>query len=100
MRTMHSNFITAWRHFSSWVVVTVTGAAAYWLQLPLAQQREVLDLFPQIKWLAPLLAIVLFFFAKSIVQYKPEELEALAKAEAEAESKAANDDKATVTPEP
>lgn len=68
MKTFKSNLAALWKHLSTHVALIASCAAAYWLQMSPDEQREVLALFPALKWLGPLIAFVAFVLAKGVPQ--------------------------------
>jgi hypothetical protein len=59
--------------YTTWVVLIVSALAAYWLQLPAAEQAALIEAYPWLKHVAPLAAVVSFLVARVIPQGpKPE----------------------------
>jgi hypothetical protein len=54
--------------YSTWVVGVITAAAAYWLQLPVEQQQELLTAYPWLKQMAPAAGFISFLVARGIKQ--------------------------------
>lgn len=54
--------------YSTWVVGVITAAAAYWLQLPVEQQQELLTAYPWLKQFAPAAGFVAFLVARGVKQ--------------------------------
>jgi hypothetical protein len=51
-------------NYTSWVVIAVSAIAAWWLQLPPTVQAEYLAIYPWLKTVAPLAAVVSFVVAR------------------------------------
>lgn len=65
---MALSFQELFTRYSTWVVGAITAAAAYWLQLPVDQQQELLTAYPWLKQLAPAAGFVSFLVARGMKQ--------------------------------
>lgn len=54
--------------YSTWVVAVITGAAAYWLQLPAQEQAALLASYPWLKQVAPAAGLIAFLVARAAPQ--------------------------------
>jgi hypothetical protein len=62
LRQMH-------KFLSTWVVFAITSFAAWWLQVPHADQAAMLAANPWMKWAAPLAAFGAFCIARGLPQF-------------------------------
>lgn len=82
-------------NLTTYVVAVITGLAAWWLQLPPQEQANYLALYPWLKNVAPLAAVVSFVVAKVIPQYQAKDA---AEAEARADAIVAKRDAGDTVP--
>lgn len=68
MSTFAKNFARLYRHYSTYVALFASGAAAYWLQLSAAEQAALLNLVPALKVLAPVASFAAFLVARGMPQ--------------------------------
>lgn len=71
MATTPENIANSLKMYSVWVAGIVSAVAAYWLQLPVEQQQQILAQWPVLKYYSPMLAFVAFYAARVISQTKP-----------------------------
>ena len=55
-------------NYSTWVVAVLMGIAAYWMQLPPAEQASLMAAYPWLKHVAPLAGLVTFLVSRVLPQ--------------------------------
>jgi hypothetical protein len=65
---MNATLKMLFTRYSTYVVFFASGAAAYWLQLPIADQQAVLEAYPLLKIAGPAIGFLTFMVARGLPQ--------------------------------